>query len=113
MTVKGPLSGVSFSNNKYFSGLDSGGWFKIEGKDADFKAWTAATGDTGSTEEEVRFQDPTRTVETYNASLGGKATFEDFITQVRKQSKATWRKEYTAAAVNAYVREGFRPVGSR
>ncbi len=109
---EGPVSGISFSKNTYFSGLDLGKWFDnqsgVGDRSMDFKAWVAATGETGLEAKEIHYKDPSRTVETYNASLGGKADFEDFIAQVRKQSKTNWRKEYTAAAVNAYIREGFR-----
>ncbi len=56
----------------------------------------------------VDWIDPNRTVATYNASLGGSATFEDFIAEARKQSKDNWRLEYTAQAVNEHVRSGFQ-----
>jgi hypothetical protein len=53
------------------------------------------------------FVDPDRTVATYNASLGGKNSFEAFADEVRKQSKTNWRKQYSAEAVIAYFRAGF------
>lgn len=118
ISAQGSLTGMAFSNNTYFSGIAPGKWFSA-GEDkksnADFAAWVAATGDTGSAARQVGFRDPARTVEAYNASLGGKATLEDFIEQARKQSRANWRKEYTAAAVNAYIRAGFQqlPAGAK
>ena len=56
------------------------------------------------------FKDPDRTLASYNASLGGDESFEGFAQQVRRQSKANWRTEYTAAAVIAYIRDGFEPA---
>ena len=44
----------------------------------------------------------------YNGTLGGEATFEAFAEEVRQQSKTNWRPAYTAQAVNAYIREGFK-----
>jgi hypothetical protein len=53
------------------------------------------------------YQDPTRSVETYNASIGGSPNLSAFLIEARKQSKATWRTRYTATAVNNYIRPGF------
>jgi hypothetical protein len=51
--------------------------------------------------------DPARGVETYNASRGGESTLAGFLSEVRKQSRDHWRPEYTAGAVNNYIRMGF------
>jgi hypothetical protein len=53
------------------------------------------------------FPDPERTFASYNASLGGVATFDAFAIEVRKQSKTNWRTQYTAPAIIAYFRKGF------
>lgn len=53
------------------------------------------------------FPDPDRTVAKYNESLGGEATFDGFAAQLRQQSRANWRDEYTARAIVAYFRDGF------
>lgn len=53
------------------------------------------------------YPNPTRTVETYNASLGGASNLTAFLDEARKQSKDNWRPQYTAAAINKYVRAGF------
>jgi hypothetical protein len=53
------------------------------------------------------FPDSNRTVEIYNAALGGESTLVDFLAQARKQSKANWRKQYTAETINSYIRVGF------
>ncbi len=56
----------------------------------------------------VDWTDPNRSAETYNASLGGAATFDAFVAEARKQSRDNWRLEYTAEAVNEYIRYGFQ-----
>jgi hypothetical protein len=53
------------------------------------------------------FPDPSRSVATYNARCSGPGTFEDFAAELRLQSRDRWRSEYTANAVNNYIREGF------
>ncbi len=54
------------------------------------------------------YRDPMRTVETYNASLGGAPTLADFLQEARKQSKDNWRLQYTANSVNKYIWAGFQ-----
>jgi hypothetical protein len=43
-------------------------------------------------------------------SIGGTATYDAFIDEALLQSRLDWRSEYTAEAVNAYIREGFTPL---
>jgi hypothetical protein len=40
-------------------------------------------------------------------SLGRTGTLVAFVTEARKQSRANWRPEFTADAVNTYVRAGY------
>ena len=60
--------------------------------------------------QQVRFVDPTRTAATWHRKLGKEGTREAFLAEAHKQSKHNWRPEYTAKAVIAYIREGFRPA---
>ena len=53
------------------------------------------------------YPDPDRDITTYMASIGETATLQDFLTLARAQSRAQWRNDITAQAVNAYIREGF------
>ncbi len=82
--------------------------FEINGFSFTFDQWVAQSGETGAVTAPRNFASPSNTVSNYNATLGGPATFEAFIAECRKQSKRTWREEYTAAAVNAYIRDGFK-----
>ena len=56
--------------------------------------------------------DPSRTVESYNASLGNPATFEDFIERARNRPVHTWPEEYSASNVINYIRDGFTVAGN-
>lgn len=99
------LGGVVFQANVYDSG--EGDWGRIGDSALGFDEWVVKSGETNAVSRMLRFPDPDRTVETYMATLGGEPTLDAFIAEARKQSKANWRKEFTASAVNAYVREGF------
>jgi len=58
------------------------------------------------------YYDPDRTVGRYDTDiLGGDGTIESLMTEARKQSRFNWRPEYTADAVNDYIREGFEDAG--
>ncbi len=59
----------------------------------------------------VNWFDPNRTAGSYNLTLGGPPSFDAFIAEARKQSRTNWRPEYTADAVNNYVRAGFSTSG--
>ena len=50
---------------------------------------------------------PERSLATYQESMGRAATHEAFMAEARQQSRLTWREEYTADAVNRYLRQGF------
>ena len=53
------------------------------------------------------YYDSTRTVESYNASVGGASTLADFISHIRAQEKLTWNPAYTAQPILQYMQEGF------
>ena len=72
--------------------------------------WAPASGHvTGSNRdsEEVTFPNPDVTLADYSRRINGAGTVEDFWAEALKQSRANWRGEYTAAAVNNYFRDGF------
>jgi hypothetical protein len=105
--VTGSTDGYSFADNVYFSTRPPDEWFSLDGTAMGIDGWRSGTAETGAVSSQVTFTDPTRTVETYNAALGGEATFDAFIVEARKQSKLNWSPAYTAAAVNNWIRQGF------
>ncbi|MDA9095401.1 hypothetical protein N9J88_03295 [Porticoccaceae bacterium] len=62
---------------------------------------------------EIVFEDAGRNIKTYMASLGLEPTAEAFALECGKQDFKNWRPEFTAQAVNAYLREGYTPIGLR
>jgi hypothetical protein len=81
--------------------------FSLGGTDMNFNAFKSAIGDTTSTFGPITYPDSSRTIATYHASIGGAPTLAAFMAGARLQSKANWRVQYTADAVNTYIRAGF------
>ena len=98
---------ITYKNNTYYSSLSSNSWFKPQGSELGFVSWSSISGDLGSLPTEKSFADSTRTVASYSASIGGLESFNGFMSEARKQERYNWRVEYTAGAVNDYIREGF------
>ncbi len=105
---------ITFKKNIYYSIENNpptnwaSGWFNIaEMHSESFESWVNETNDTDSIMKKYSFTDPTRTIETYNKMIGGKAAFEDFILNALKQSKFNWNKDYTAPVINNWIREGY------
>ncbi|MBK7878710.1 MAG: right-handed parallel beta-helix repeat-containing protein [Planctomycetes bacterium] len=94
--------------NAFYSSNAVGHWMRHGGADDSLAGWKSLVGDTTSVVlQPAAYPDPGRTVARYNQSLGGLATHAAFMAEARRQSKSFWRPEYTAQAVNAYVRAGF------
>lgn len=53
------------------------------------------------------YVDPTRTVGSYYTTIGGTNDAVAFLTAARGRSKANWSPQFTANAVNNYIRAGF------
>ncbi|MFO0831781.1 MAG: hypothetical protein U0637_08035 [Phycisphaerales bacterium] len=100
--------GGQWSDNAYYSTDPSNsGWFRFQTSPLTPAEWATRTGDTTAQMSQVSFPDPERTVGTYMASLGMEPTLDAFLREARKQSRTNWRPEFTAQAVNQYIREGF------
>jgi hypothetical protein len=54
-----------------------------------------------------KYIEPTRNADSYDKSVGGDGTMEDFLAQARQQSSQDWRGEFTAGAAIGYVHDGF------
>jgi hypothetical protein len=63
--------------------------------------------DWGTVSDSGSFVDASRTVMSYQASMGQPATLEAFYQAARTQRRGQWNEKLTAAAVRAYFVEGF------
>jgi len=113
-TTPNLLSELHGANNRWYrqSG-NAGQMFKVAGVDMTFTAFKNGINDTTSTFGPISYPDQNRTIGSYHASIGGAATLDAFMAEARLQSKTNWRVQYTADAVNDYVRAGFgmAPLG--
>lgn len=118
--------GGTWRGNRYFSTNPlSQGWFFTQGPQTviDQATWAQRTGQAALATNErdqslanvPSFPDAGRNINSYASSIGLDGSLEAFLAEARKQSRANWRPELTAAAVNRYIREGFglpEPDGS-
>ncbi|MDB5291765.1 MAG: hypothetical protein JWL69_3006 [Phycisphaerales bacterium] len=88
-----------WSGDAYFN---TGGWTS-GGK--------AVPMDTAPLSKAFPFANPSRTIESYNQSIGNAASLGDFLNHVRLQSKQTWNTRYDASAVVGYITQGFKSSG--
>ncbi len=100
-------AGFASSNNVFDTSAPVNACMAIGGGDISLATWKPMVHDTTSIEQNVTFPDPNRTIATYHASIGGGPSLVEFMAQARLQSKAYWRDQYTARAVNDYIRAGF------
>ena len=103
---------VSFFDNVYYNtSQPQSKWFYLDAAQyLDPVTWITRSAEVNPHVNEVAFADASRTILTYQASLGYPPTIESFIEQVRSQSKDTWRPEYSAPVINDYFRAGFTPT---
>ncbi len=108
-TVSASLAGVTSASNVFDSIASTNSWFQVAGAGEALAQWKASLSpaDTNSSSGPYSFPDPNRTITTYMTSLGATPTLAAFIAQCRLQSKADWNTQYTAGAVNTYIRAGF------
>jgi hypothetical protein len=99
-------SGWTASGNKYHSLRTPSAWFGIGQTWIDLPAWRTATSETGVAEQ-ITYPDPERTISSYSSSIGLAASTDAFLNAARANSKDNWHAEYTADAVNDYIRTGF------
>lgn len=94
-----------YESGRYYSADAREAWFRTASEGGGASGWGAL--ERGAAMEQVRFPDPTRDVASYNQTVGGKASVEDFLERARRQSRATWKDELTAKAANEWIRAGF------
>jgi len=99
---------VSFSGNHIFSNRpedENVKWLGDYGTFDEYKNWS---GDAEATTGEIDFTDPTRSLISYNTTLGGQATIEDFVEQaIGERSRFGWNPDYEAQTVLDYLFAGF------
>jgi hypothetical protein len=96
-----------FQGNRYFNPGDNRQWFRKANQTVAWDQWYAKV-DKTSARVKVKYNDPERRVESYNAMLGGKPSVGAFLTQARLMARRIWDPRYAATSVVEYVRTGFK-----
>ncbi|HEV2292307.1 MAG TPA: hypothetical protein VGR35_00530 [Tepidisphaeraceae bacterium] len=99
-----------WQSNRYHNAFAPSGWFQVGTTLMSFDGWKSAAEPTAMNHS-VDYADPARSLASYNASLGGSAAFDDFLTSAGSQDRLTLDERYTAAALINYIREGFAEAG--
>ena len=95
-----------WQGNRYWASSAPATWFKVHGAATSWSTWQA-TMDPSGTSTQVAYAEPTRSIASYNGSIGGTPSLEAFLAGARGQAKGNWLTAYTAAPVITYVAAGF------
>ncbi len=106
-------STLSFAENHYYSVHPYPFWFGspvcLYTNFCNFSSWPAVSGESGAIFSQINYRDPERDIPTYMRDIiNAEPSLDAFMTEALKQSKDNWRQQYTARAVNDYIREGFQ-----
>jgi hypothetical protein len=96
----------TWEGNRYYTSGDPANWFKQGWQPVSFNGWKAKF-EPSAINVQQPYADPDRGVESYNASIGGAASFDAFIQSALGRSKDAWDSRYTAGAAIDYIRRGF------
>ncbi len=99
----------TFEDNRYYNSSSSNGWFSVGGSTTAFANWQAKY-ESSAVNQQVQYPDPTRTVKSYHASLGGTATESAFIAAIESNDRTGFDASLDANSVIAYIRAGFTGV---
>ncbi len=131
--AKDALQGITFYSNRYLSGEKSDNPFSVNGQELSAEAWQRLSNEKGSEfsmNGDLSFKSTTLSAETqnfsvepasfspsdmnrmpdmnvieaYHAAQGKPASMDSFIQELRRQSYPHWNSDYTAAAVNDWIR---------
>lgn len=99
---------IHSANNRFYSQrAPNNAEFQLNGANMSLIQYKAATGDPSSVNLKVSYPDPERDITTYMTSIGGAPSLAAFMQQARLNSKASYNTNFTAYAVNTYIRAGF------
>ncbi len=98
----------NWAGNRYYDpALSQSAWFLQESNNVSVGQWLTQVDQTGKVLPSLPYADPNRSVATYDATLGGPGTWQDFLVQARSMSYTNYQPQYMAQAVIDYVNRGF------
>jgi hypothetical protein len=99
--------------NTYYTTVPNGSRFYYNGGNVSDTAWAATTDDDFGSLNEKIYNEDTRDIDTYMASIGQTNTIDAFIAACRAQDRYNWNKSYTASVVNNWIKTGFMKLAPR
>ncbi len=100
-----PSSEFQLENNKYIGGNTS---FSVNRKKLTLNEWeNIASEDISNSTKAIDYKDPTRSLEKYVKEVLRLSSLDDFYVNLRKQNIFNWREEYTARAINKWIKAGY------
>jgi hypothetical protein len=101
------LPAYSFMSNSYYSTRNPSQWFEMGSSRGGISSWETMSHEVGAVTQAVIYPYPERTVYTYLDELGYSNTVAQFLDIVRSQARGSWNTNFTADAINDYLRRGF------
>jgi hypothetical protein len=96
--------GTRYTGNTYSSGRSKP--FRMQSSERTFTQWKTSP-EPDAVDKNLAYTDPRRSLASYNASIGGSASLDSFLSAARTLSRQTWKSSLTASSVIAYIRAGF------
>jgi hypothetical protein len=98
----------TIADNEYYdTNLPQSKWQSLEGNVVSMTQWEAGVEPTAIIMPYLPYAAPNRTVDTYDGTLGGTGTFEDFMATADQLTINNYNPQYMAAAVITYIEGGF------
>lgn len=95
-----------WERNRYYDDRSRSQWFRVQGSSMNFADWRDKVEPTARAGQ-VNYPDPYRSVASYNAALGGTASYDAFIQRVLGQGRSNWDPRLNTPAIVDYIRRGF------
>lgn len=96
------------ANNRYNRGYGNSSWFVAGATSYTVTAWSSALSDTTSVGTVPTFSSPTVSPVAYLRTVGiAVPSPNEFINRAKQNTKASWNQNYTAWAINKFMRAGF------
>jgi hypothetical protein len=95
-------------NEYYDSGVTSANWFMLQSTDISTVQWKSVDEPTALILSSMPgYENANVSTATYDQSLGGPGTFDDFMVNADQMSAAHYQPQYLAEAMIDYIRAGF------
>ena len=85
--------------------------FRVDGESLPYESWVATNLEANPSTDTLAYYQPERRLELYVEQVLGLPDMNAFYTELRQLSRLNWKDEYTAKAINRWIKEGFSTEG--